>query len=497
MAGSRPAMTAWGLLLALNHQIKINIAAGGVAVGADLIMGFLHQGCRLSLCQVGHLHMHFHGNAEAAALARANRGRAGGDGARHIRLMLAGDKFQRAAKAGSITGGKQMFRRGGVGQARATHFLAHRKVDADRMIGGFRMAIAPAGGYGNSGDKRLDGVCRHGFLPEVQDIHYLGHIRPVARVALDLDTVEDYQPVMTYSPRLLSGLHALSHHYDVVLSDIWGVVHNGLAAYEEACAALMAFRQQGGTVVLITNAPRPCGPVSRQLAHLQVPSAAYDAIVTSGDVALSLMAARGIQPLFHIGPERDLALLEELSRRVPVMPERVGLDKAEYVLCTGLTHDDKAPADFATSLLPAPIEAMLAAMKLRNLPMICANPDIIVHVGDELYYCAGALGERYKALGGQTTYSGKPYAPIYHEALRLAAQKRGQDTDLARVLAIGDAMHTDVAGAGLQGIDVLMVTGGIHREAMHAPAGGLDVALAEAFLQRETHQPTFIIDALR
>ena len=307
----------------------------------------------------------------------------------------------------------------------------------------------------------------------------------MARVALDLDTVEDYQPVMTYSPRLLSGLHALSHHYDVVLSDIWGVVHNGLAAYEEACAALMAFRQQGGTVVLITNAPRPCGPVSRQLSRV------------GGGWLTDLMAARGIQPLFHIGPERDLALLEELSRRVPVMPERVGLDTAEYVLCTGLTEDDKAPADFATSLLPAPIEAMLAAMKLRNLPMICANPDIIVHVGDELYYCAGALGERYKALGGQTTYSGKPYAPIYHEALRLAAQKRGQDTDLARVLAIGDAMHTDVAGAGLQGIDVLMVTGGIHREAMHAPAGGLDVALAEAFLQRETHQPTFIIDALR
>ena len=319
----------------------------------------------------------------------------------------------------------------------------------------------------------------------------------LARVMLDLRRVWDYQPDMTVSSRVLYGLHAVSQHYDVVLSDIWGVVHNGVAAYQEACAALIAFRRQGGTVVLITNAPRPNGPVFKQLEHLKVPPEAFDAIVTSGDVALALMEARGTQPLFHIGPQRDLALLEELGRRVPVMPERVGLEKADYVLCTGLIDDDKAPADFATSLLPEPIEAMLAVMKARNLPMICANPDIIVHVGDELYYCAGALGERYKALGGQTTYSGKPYAPIYHEALRLAAHKRGQETALSRVLAIGDAMHTDVAGAGLQNVDVLMVTGGIHRDAMHDAAGGLDETLALTFLQDHDHQPTYMIEALR
>eukprot|EP01037_Dinobryon_pediforme_P013424 gene13424-13538_t len=302
---------------------------------------------------------------------------------------------------------------------------------------------------------------------------------------------------MTNFTPLISGLQSVSARYDVILSDIWGVVHNGLAAYDEACAALAAFRRQGGTVVLITNAPRPCGPIFKQLDQFNVPRDAYDAIVTSGDVALALVAAKGTQPFFHIGPQRDLALLEELSRRVAVMPPHANLDKADYVLCTGLIDDDMAPADFASRPLPPKIEEMLAAMKSRNLPMICANPDVIVHVGDKLYYCAGALGERYIAIGGKTTYSGKPYGPIYAEALRLAAEARGRDTAHAKVLAIGDAIRTDIAGASEQGIDVLMVTGGIHRDEMHEEAGTLDATLAEVFLADASHRPTFMMDALR
>ena len=326
---------------------------------------------------------------------------------------------------------------------------------------------------------------------------YLGRFGFQTRVLLDRDRVKDYQADMTDFTPMIAGLQNVSQRYDVILSDIWGVVHNGLAAYDEACAALVAFRRQGGTVVLITNAPRPSGPIFKQLDQFNVPRAAYDAIVTSGDVALALVAAKGQQPFFHIGPERDLALLEALSWRVAVMPAHVSLDKADYVLCTGLMDDDLAPADFATQPLPPKIEAMLAAMKARDLPMICANPDVIVHVGDELYYCAGALGERYLALGGQTTYSGKPYGPIYSEALRLAAQARGCETAQARVLAIGDAIRTDIAGAAGQGLDVLMVTGGIHRNEMHQESGTLDVGLAEAFLADAAHRPTFIMDALR
>ena len=314
---------------------------------------------------------------------------------------------------------------------------------------------------------------------------------------LDHDRAKDYQAGMTNFTPMVSGLQTVSDQYDVILSDIWGVVHNGIAAYEEACAALAAFRRRGGTVVLITNAPRPCGPIFKQLDQFNVPRDAYDAIVTSGDVALALVAAKGTQSFFHIGPQRDLALLEELSRRVAVMPPHESLERADYVLCTGLIEDDLAPADFASRPLPPKIEAMLAAMKARNLPMICANPDVIVHVGDELYYCAGALGERYIALGGQTTYSGKPYAPIYTEALRLAAKARGRETAQSKVLAIGDAIRTDIAGASGQGIDVLMITGGIHRDEMHEEAGTLDAGLAELFLADASHRPTFMMDALR
>ena len=267
----------------------------------------------------------------------------------------------------------------------------------------------------------------------------------------------------------LPGLCAIAANYDVILSDIWGVVHDGKAAFTQACDALIRFREGGGTVVLITNAPRPHAPILEQLALLKVPRRAFDAIVTSGDVTLDLIAAQGAAPLHHIGPERDLALFEALGRMSgKLRPPLVPLVQASYVVVTGLFQDfTETPADY---------DPALAYMRSRNMPMICANPDIVVHVGSQLLYCGGAIAQRYASQGGAPVCAGKPFAPIYERALALAAGSRGTPTPPARVLAIGDAFATDIAGAAGQGLDALMVTAGIHRDELHGTDGDFNAA---------------------
>ena len=274
---------------------------------------------------------------------------------------------------------------------------------------------------------------------------------------------------MAVQSKMVGGLGELAPRYDIILSDIWGVVHNGRAAYPAACEALARFRAAGGTVVLITNAPRPRPPVLRQMAALGVPHSAFDAVVTSGDVTLDLIAAHGAAPVHHIGPERDLALFEALSvapgRRPPLVP----LAAADYVVVTGLFDDlTETPADY---------DATLATMRARAMPLICANPDIVVHVGDKLLYCGGAIAARFEAQGGESIYAGKPHAPIYERALALAEGQRGGATPRPRILAIGDALATDIAGAQAQDLDVLMITAGIHRDELHAANGALDHAV--------------------
>ena len=186
-------------------------------------------------------------------------------------------------------------------------------------------------------------------------------------------------------------------------------------------------------------------------------------------MTLDLIAAHGDAPAFHIGPERDLALFDALAHMPgKVKPPLVPLAQAAYVVVTGLFDDlAETPADY---------DGRLAQMRARALPMICANPDIVVHVGDHLLYCGGALAERYSAQGGVSTCAGKPFAPIYERALALAAQQRGKVTAKARVLAIGDAFATDIAGAAAQGIDALMITAGIHRDELHGADGAMDPA---------------------
>ena len=237
---------------------------------------------------------------------------------------------------------------------------------------------------------------------------------------------------------------------EILLSDIWGVVHNGLAAFPDACQALHNFRQQGGTVILITNAPRPADSVQRQLRKLEVADEIYDAIVSSGDLTRHFVADHPGQKMFWIGPERDNSIYRGLD---PVLSP---LEQADYIVCTGLFDDETESAEN--------YRAMLLQARERSLTLVCANPDIVVERGDRLIYCAGAVAELYLELGGEVIFYGKPHRPIYERAIALASERRGHAVELNRVLAIGDSVRTDLAGAQSFGIDCLFVTRGIHSE---------------------------------
>lgn len=243
---------------------------------------------------------------------------------------------------------------------------------------------------------------------------------------------------------------ALAPDYDVLLSDIWGVVHNGVVAFPPASDALMRMRARGGTVVLVTNAPRPSEVVARQLDSLHVPREAYDAIVSSGDVTRGVIQQRRGQSLFHMGPERDASIFTGLDVRF------APLESADYVVCSGLEDDDEdKPEDY---------RARLETMLKRKTFMVCGNPDVVVERGDRLEYCAGAIADLYATMGGEVLYAGKPYRPIYDMALAKAAEVSGRAVALNRVLAIGDSVRTDLKGARTAGLDFLFVTSGIHAE---------------------------------
>lgn len=268
--------------------------------------------------------------------------------------------------------------------------------------------------------------------------------------------------------------------YDVLLCDVWGVLHNGVASFAPANAALQRAREAGLTVVLITNAPRRFDSVAAQIHALGVPEAAYDRIVTSGDVTRELIR-KAPRQLFHLGPDRDLTLYDGLD--VELVEER----EANGVVCTGFYDDEtETPEDYAE---------MLTRFRSRDLPFICANPDIVVERGDRLIWCAGALARDYGQLGGRTLIAGKPHRPIYEAAIAAAEEARGAAVAHDRVLAIGDGMLTDVKGADLFGLDVLYISGGIHA-GDYVMGGVHDVEKLTAFLEKHGSNPVATMPGL-
>lgn len=260
--------------------------------------------------------------------------------------------------------------------------------------------------------------------------------------------------------------------YDVALCDVWGVLHNGVSTYNEASIALEAARGEGMTVVLITNSPRVAPRVVEQLRVIGVPDSAYDRIVTSGDVTRSLIA-EGPKKVFLLGPERDIGILEGLD------VQRVEADEAESIICTGFFDDETETPDDYTD--------MLTAWAARKVPLICANPDLVVERGHRMIPCAGAMAAYYERLGGQTRIAGKPHRPIYEAAIAAAREVRSE-FPLSRVVAIGDGMPTDVRGALDYGLDLLYISHGIHARE-YVVDGHTDEAALGAFLAREQASP--------
>ncbi len=266
---------------------------------------------------------------------------------------------------------------------------------------------------------------------------------------------------------------------DAWISDIWGVLHNGVAAFPAAGPACVQFRQSGGSVVLVTNAPRTAAEVARMLERLGIPSAAYDAIITSGEVSRGLLADFIGRKLFHLGPERVAGLVGDLDVTLSDATD------AEVVLCTGL-FDDEAET-------PEQYRDMLSALARRAVPLICANPDLIVERGERLVPCAGALAEIYASLGGPVLYAGKPYPTIYERAFDAIAEARGKLPDKDRVLAIGDGMRTDVEGAGRAGLRCVFIASALHV----ANGQPLDADVVAGLFDGHAYPPVAAMSALR
>ena len=246
-------------------------------------------------------------------------------------------------------------------------------------------------------------------------------------------------------------------------------MHNGVRAFPPAVEATRRYREQGGIVILLSNSPRPSEPLQRQLTSLGVSEESYDATVSSGDLTRHELAKHEGARIFHLGPERDLPIFKDLDLT------RVDAKDAELVVCTGLFNDEtETPEDY---------EVLLRELAGRKLTMLCANPDHLVERGHSLVYCAGALAQLYEEDGGKVIYAGKPYAPIYELAEETIARLAGRKVARSEILAIGDGIRTDMAGAAEFGLDAVFVASGLH---VGFGGEGLDdLRLAELFEGRK------------
>ncbi len=286
----------------------------------------------------------------------------------------------------------------------------------------------------------------------------------------------------------IDGLHDIAGRYEAILCDVWGVLIDGKKHFPQAADALRRFRDQGGKVVLVTNASRPDAEVRRQLLGLGLPETAFDDLVSAGELTLNEMVARKGQACHHLGPPRDNGLFEEAGRRLGAPVRKVSPEEADYVVCTGL-FDERAE-------IPQDYDERLAALKARDLVMICANPDIVVAIGDDIVYCAGALAERYAAMGGKVLMFGKPHPPVYAAARERLARLAGRPVPDQRIVAIGDGALTDLAGAGRAGLDCVFVTDGVHAEELRPAGEDIDPAALERLVKTAGARPVALARAL-
>ena len=288
--------------------------------------------------------------------------------------------------------------------------------------------------------------------------------------------------------RIIENLANVAHSYDALFVDLWGCLHNGIAPFPDAIAALQAFRAQGGKVLLLTNSPKPKSMVMAQLDHMGVPRDAYDEISSSGDAAqLALISGVVGQKVYHLGPERDIPFFTDENG--PINVERVPLTDAEGIVCTGLFDDmTESPGDYRLTILEG---------VNRGLKLLCANPDIIVDVGDKRIYCAGAIAQAYTEAGGTSLYFGKPHSPIYELAYTRLAATTGRRIDADRILCIGDGINTDIRGGVAEDLDTLFITGGLAASEINETNGKPNERELASFIANHKLSPTFAISGLR
>ena len=280
---------------------------------------------------------------------------------------------------------------------------------------------------------------------------------------------------ITSDVALLDSAGSLLASYDVVFCDVWGVVHNGVTPYATACEALARFRDGGGAVVLVTNSPVPAKETGDFIAtHIGVPRNAWDTIITSGDLTRGFITEHDLSRIHHIGPPRDLPVFKGLD------VERVALDEAQGIVCTGVVDDIRETGET--------YRPVLEIARDRGLPLVCGNPDLVVEVGGIYYPCAGAVAVIYESLGGEVFWAGKPHEPVYAGAHRLAEERLGRAVDRSRIIGIGDALRTDMAGAAGYGIDGLLIGRGIHREELMPDDDAIDANRLSELLATSTRR---------
>ena len=288
--------------------------------------------------------------------------------------------------------------------------------------------------------------------------------------------------------QIITSLAEISNRYDALFCDLWGCVHDGLTPFADAITAMQSFRAKGGTVMLVTNAPRPHEPVRKQLQEIGVPDNAYDGIATSGDSARAAMFRGAVgKNIYFIGQTRDqdffgpLELVED-----PKAITQVTLEEAEGIVCCG-------PFDPLADL--EEMRPQLLFAKTKGLKLLCANPDIVVDRGNTREWCAGALAKLFTEIGGESLYFGKPHSPIYDLARR-RLNTLGKSIPDSRILCVGDGVLTDIHGALGEELDSLFITGGLAARETKTVDQPEPQAL-EAYLTHEMIQPTYSIGKLR
>ncbi|MEM1234281.1 MAG: TIGR01459 family HAD-type hydrolase [Pseudomonadota bacterium] len=288
--------------------------------------------------------------------------------------------------------------------------------------------------------------------------------------------------------RLIDTLEEVSAQYDALFVDLWGCVHDGLRPFDDAVAALTTYRARGGLVMLVTNAPRHRASVAKQLGKIGVAETCWDDIATSGDSARAAMFTGAVgEKVYFIGQPHDQAFFDPLKLiENPTPIRQVPLEDAEGIVCCGPFDPVADPDESRPDLLYA---------KQKGLPLLCANPDIVVDRGDTREWCAGKLAQIYTEIGGTSLYFGKPHPPIYDLARRRLSAL-GRDIHDSRILAIGDGIYTDIRGALGEDIDSLFITGGL-AAAETSTTRQPEVDKLGAYLAAQGIEPTYSIGHLR